>query len=68
MVFGGGKGEVPEEILIAELCERYGWTYEEYLNAPDWLIETIKLKFSIEAEYQKSEMDKTKHTYGSNAS
>lgn len=29
---------------IVILCERLGWTYQEYLDQPSWLLELSKFK------------------------
>jgi len=43
---------MPEEILIIEICERYGWTYDQYLDQPQWFIDTIIQKSNMDSEAQ----------------
>jgi len=52
------------------MCERFGWTYYEYLSQPYWFIQVIKDKMEIEAEYQKKETEKNNpksNQYGINS-
>lgn len=53
-----GHGEVPEAMVIAAICERFGWTYEEYHGQPSWFLEMIKLKLRLDAEHEMRESDK----------
>jgi len=48
-----GEGSLPEEILIAEICERFGWTWQEYLEQRAWLVELIVEKIKAEGEEMK---------------
>jgi len=59
-LFAGLKTETEEEIMIAEICKQYGWTYEEYQNTPLWFIDTIKIRNSAEAYFNEKEMRKLK--------
>lgn len=40
----------PSELVIAVIAERVGWTYEEIMLAPQWLIDTLLLKWRVEGE------------------
>lgn len=40
-------GRIQGNLIIAEICEMYGWTYWEYLDQPVWFIETIIEKLKI---------------------
>jgi hypothetical protein len=31
------------------------WAYEEYMNQPDWFIQTLLLKWSLENQKQKQD-------------
>jgi len=44
---------VSEEYIIADICERFGWTWEEYQNQPLSFIRTIKEKLKIEQDVQR---------------
>jgi hypothetical protein len=57
-----GSGTLPEEMIAAIICEKFGWTYEEYLDQPHWFIEIIKTKLREDAEFEKKEMAKAKFT------
>jgi len=46
--------------VIADICERFGWTYFEYQNQPWWFLEVIKLKMRLEGEFHKQEERKLK--------
>lgn len=37
-------------MLIAELCEKYGWTYSEYMSNPQWFLDLIERKYVIDAK------------------
>ena len=40
-------------MVIAIICQETGWTYEEYLNQPTWLIELICSKMELDAQALK---------------
>lgn len=40
---------MPEEIKIAVLCQHMGWTYQQYMSQPRWLIQTLEIKLNEEA-------------------
>jgi hypothetical protein len=37
-------------MLIATVCEKMHWTYNEYLEQPNWIIQTLLIKWNIENE------------------
>jgi hypothetical protein len=37
------------------VCEKMSWTYEEYEKQPDWFIQTLLLKWSLENQQQKQD-------------
>jgi hypothetical protein len=37
------------------ICEKMCWSYEEYMNQPDWFIQTLLLKWSLENQKQKQD-------------
>jgi hypothetical protein len=49
---------LPEEIKETILCEKIGWTHEEYLKQPAWLIDTFLLKWSLDNEHQNNQNKK----------
>lgn len=36
---------------MAIICQKMGWTYDQYLRQPVWFIEVLLLKMGIEAEH-----------------
>ena len=40
-------------MMIAELCERYGWTYIEYINQPNWFLDLVHEKYRIDCKRQE---------------
>lgn len=44
--------------MIAGILKEYGWTYEEYLDSPEWLIEAIMAKRMVENKLEKEVYDK----------
>lgn len=53
-----GHGSVPDVYIVAEICEKYGWTWDEYHSQPIEFIANIQEKMRVEAEAQR---DKTKN-------
>jgi hypothetical protein len=39
---------------MLEICERMGWTYDEYMDQPAWLLDLLVHKMEIEAKKEKS--------------
>ena len=39
------------EVVI--LCEKFGWTYQEYLKQPHWLLELYKSKSIIDKKNEQ---------------
>lgn len=54
-----GRGKVSEEIIAAMICEKTGWTYDQYLDQPASFIELMKLKMRLDVEHQEQEVKKT---------
>jgi hypothetical protein len=42
-----------EEIIIIEICEKFGWDYYQFLQQPIWFIELIIEKNKAEARELK---------------
>ena len=38
-------------MLVAIVCEKMGWTYQEYMEQPDEFIDMLKMKWQAESEY-----------------
>lgn len=39
---------------MLEVMERFGWTYDEYLAQPTWVLNLIATKMDVEARTGKS--------------
>lgn len=50
---GLGEGNLPEEMMIIEICEEFGWDYYQFLNQPVWFIDLIIEKSKAEARESK---------------
>lgn len=48
-----GGGTVSEDYVIAEICQRYGWTWEQYHKQPVHFIRTISEKLKVEQEIEQ---------------
>ena len=46
-------------MMIAVICQEYHWTYEEYMNTPSWFLELIKIKYKLDGERMKREIEKS---------
>ncbi len=55
-----GKSEIDEEMTIAIFCEKMGWTYEQFLNQPQWLLDTLWIKWRCDGETEEELLKKTK--------
>ncbi len=50
-----------EEMVMAMICEKMGWTYSEYVNQPDWFLQLLIMKFGADAEHQNRLNKELKH-------
>lgn len=48
-----GEGNLPEEMLAIEICEKFGWDYYQFLNQPAWFIDLVVEKIKAEARERK---------------
>lgn len=48
---------MPQKIIIASILKDYGWTYDDYLDSPEWLIEAIMAKRMVENKLEKEAYD-----------
>lgn len=55
MLLNGGKSNLPDELKIAVVCEKMGWSYNEYNEQPNWFIETLLLKWRSENEVNEQQ-------------
>lgn len=42
-------------MFMVIVCEKFGWTYYEYLEQPTFFVDLIREKMSIDAQKQKSQ-------------
>jgi len=47
---------------VPEICAHYGWTYDEYMDAPTWLITLTMKKMELDAKENQRQADKAKHS------
>jgi hypothetical protein len=58
-LLGLGEGSLPDEILMIDICERFGWDYYQFLEQPSWFIELIVEKVNAEnREMKRREKEK----------
>ena len=55
-----GGGKLSSDELAVVVCEKMGWTFEEYLDQPDWFMQFLILKWEAEAEYARIKEKETK--------
>jgi len=46
--FQGASTEIPKEVVMYRLCEKFGWTYKEIMNQPSDFIDKMITIMSIE--------------------
>lgn len=46
----GIGGSMCSEFAMLEIMEKYGWTYDEYMNTPDSILKHAIAKISTEAQ------------------
>lgn len=37
-----------DEMAMITICQEFGWTYNEYLDTPNWFLDLIKAKLQID--------------------
>jgi len=47
-------------MMIAVICKEYHWTYDEYMNTPSWFLELVKIKYRLDSEKIKKELQKNR--------
>lgn len=46
------------DVFVVSVCRNMGWTYEQYLNAPQWFVDV--LEGMVSAEREVSEQNRSK--------
>ncbi len=45
-------------MLIVSICEKFGWTYQEYMDQPLWFIDLLLAKADIDRQKAEKIMKK----------
>jgi hypothetical protein len=45
-------------MLIVSICERFGWTYQEYMDQPLWFIDLLLAKMDIDRQMMEKKLKK----------
>ena len=48
-----GNGQVDNRFNILNMCQAFGWTYQEYLQRPLWFDALYEIKCKSEAKAQQ---------------
>lgn len=49
---------MPPTFSDLAIMEAYGWTWEQLLDTPHWVVAAIKVKMTAEAEHEERERRK----------
>jgi hypothetical protein len=41
-------------MIIVFICAEFKWTYQQYMDTPEWFIDLIKKKIDIDGRKQKN--------------
>jgi hypothetical protein len=52
------KGFVRNEMMMVIICEKFGWTYYEYLQQPQYFIELIIEKLKVDEQREANQSKK----------
>lgn len=42
------------------VCEKYGWTYDEYQSQPQWFLDLIRERMKVDAQRSENEAKRKK--------
>jgi len=45
-------------MAVVSICQEMGWDYDQYMNAPQWFIGLINIKFKVDGQKSRSKMPK----------
>ena len=49
-----GRGTLPEEAVMVQICREMGWTYQEFQDQPNWFIDLLlELRNLEEKEFER---------------
>lgn len=54
-------GRMDEHMFAVWVCEKYGWTYQEYLAQPTWFITLIREKTVRDNKEKEMQLKKMRH-------
>lgn len=54
----GSGGSMCGEFVMLEIMTKYGWTYDEYMNTPLWIIRYVIAKMNIENQDSNDKLKK----------
>ena len=43
---------------VVSICQEMGWTYNEYMNQPQWFLDLLEDKLKIDSDNAKKELKK----------
>ncbi len=53
----GFEGEIPADLFPIIVCEKMGWTYQQYLEQPKWFISGLSAMWSAQAKIANKKTD-----------
>lgn len=48
-------------MLIVSICQEFGWTYDEYMDQPDYFVQAIREKLVRDRKREKLEIKHMRH-------
>jgi hypothetical protein len=53
-------GKLDWNMQMVVICEKFGWTYDQFLDQPMFFIELIREKMKIDVQLEKNAMSQMK--------
>jgi len=47
----GKDPEVTDDFVALIVCDKMGWTYDEFVRQPPWLIGALQEKWALDKQY-----------------
>lgn len=54
-------GRVGPLMLMASICQEFGWTYDEYLDQPDFFLQAVREKMLKDRKREELALKSMKH-------
>lgn len=54
-------GRVGPLMLIASICQEFGWTYDEYLDQPEFFLQAVREKMLKDRKREELALKSMKH-------